>query len=109
AIPIAGGMGSGAAIGTAIVRALGRHLGRDLPPEAVSALVYTSEQRFHGTPSGIDNTVVAFERPIWFVRPTTNDQRPTTDDQGDKETRRQGDTEIRVSIFSVQRSAFSVR
>ena len=67
-IPIAGGMGSGAAIATAIVRALAAHLGQELPAETISALVYASEQRFHGTPSGIDNTVVAFERPIWFVR-----------------------------------------
>jgi mevalonate kinase len=68
AIPIAGGMGSGAAIATAITRALAAHLGRDLPPDVISTLVYTSEQRFHGTPSGIDNTVIAYERPIWYVR-----------------------------------------
>ncbi|HET9222666.1 MAG TPA: mevalonate kinase, partial [Roseiflexaceae bacterium] len=52
-IPIASGMGSGAAIATALVRALAMHLGRDLSAADVSALVYTSEQRFHGTPSGI--------------------------------------------------------
>ncbi len=67
-IPIAEGMGSGAAVATALVRALAAHLGHELPAEAVSTLVYTSERRFHGTPSGIDNTVIAFERPIWFVR-----------------------------------------
>jgi mevalonate kinase len=68
AIPIAGGMGSGAAIATAIVRALSAHLGHSLPAEAVSTLVYASERRFHGTPSGIDNTVIAYEQPIWFQR-----------------------------------------
>ena len=91
-IPIAGGMGSGAAVATALVRALAAHLGRDLPAEAVSELVYGSEQRFHGTPSGIDNTVIAFERPIWFVRPrppTTDHRRPT----GDRETRRRATTQ----------------
>jgi len=67
-IPIAEGMGSGAAVATALVRALAAHLGHELPAEAVSSLVYTSEQRFHGMPSGIDNSVIAFERPIWFVR-----------------------------------------
>ncbi|HEX9440813.1 MAG TPA: mevalonate kinase, partial [Roseiflexaceae bacterium] len=67
-IPIAEGMGSGAAVATALVRALAAHLGHELPAEAVSTLVYTSERRFHGTPSGIDNSVIAFERPIWFVR-----------------------------------------
>lgn len=67
-IPIASGMGSGAAIATAIVRALAAELGRTLDPAEISALVYDSERRFHGTPSGIDNTVVAYERPIWFQR-----------------------------------------
>jgi mevalonate kinase len=75
-IPIASGMGSGAAVATALVRALAALYGRELAPEAVSALVYASEQRFHGTPSGVDNAVVAFERPIWFQR--MRDQRPPT-------------------------------
>lgn len=67
-IPQASGLGSGAAIGTALVRALAEALGATLPPEAVSGLVYESERFFHGTPSGIDNTVVAYERPVWFRR-----------------------------------------
>ncbi len=67
-IPIAGGMGSGAAIATALVRTLATFMGHTLPPEQVSALVYASEERFHGTPSGIDNTVVAYDQPIWFER-----------------------------------------
>lgn len=68
AIPIASGMGSGAAIGTALVRALAAHAGVALGPVEVAELVYTSECHFHGTPSGIDNTVVAFEQAIWFER-----------------------------------------
>jgi mevalonate kinase len=67
-IPIASGMGSGAAVATALVRALAALSGHTLAPEAISALVYASEQRFHGTPSGIDNTVIAHERPIWYCR-----------------------------------------
>jgi mevalonate kinase len=67
-IPIASGMGSGAAIGTALVRALAAWAGVKLEPDEVAALVYASERRYHGTPSGIDNSVVAFERPIWFER-----------------------------------------
>jgi mevalonate kinase len=78
AIPIASGMGSGAAIATALVRALAAQLGRKLPAAEVSALVYASERRFHGTPSGIDNSVIAYEQPIWFKRRTTNDERRTT-------------------------------
>ncbi|HEU5102767.1 MAG TPA: mevalonate kinase [Roseiflexaceae bacterium] len=78
-IPIASGMGSGAAVATAVVRALARHLGAQLSPAEISALVYTSEQRFHGTPSGIDNTVIAYEQPIWFQR--TNDEGGATNDE----------------------------
>lgn len=69
-IPIASGLGSGAAIAAAVIRALTRHLGRpDLATaEQVAALAYEVEKIHHGTPSGIDNTVVAYEQPVWFVR-----------------------------------------
>ncbi|MBA3469496.1 MAG: mevalonate kinase [Herpetosiphonaceae bacterium] len=67
-IPIASGMGSGAAVGAALVRALAGLAGRSLDAAAISALVYESERTFHGTPSGIDNTVVAYEQPIIFQR-----------------------------------------
>jgi mevalonate kinase len=67
-IPIASGLGSGAAAATAIVRAIAQAAGQVMPPGQVSALVYESEKFLHGTPSGIDNTVIAFEQPVWFVR-----------------------------------------
>jgi mevalonate kinase len=67
-IPIARGMGSGAAVATAIVRAVGRHFGHDPQPEGISPLVYEVEKLHHGTPSGIDNTVVAYAQPVFFVR-----------------------------------------
>ena len=70
AIPLARGMGSGAAIATAIVRALAAYFGYQPTNDEVSALVYQTETLFHGTPSGIDNTVVAYEQPILFVRGT---------------------------------------
>jgi mevalonate kinase len=68
-IPIASGMGSGAAVATALIRAIAQHMGHTLAPATLSALVYRSEQRYHGTPSGIDNAVIAYEQAIWFVRP----------------------------------------
>ena len=67
-VPIASGMGSGAAVATAIVRALAQHVGQALSPAEVSQLVYQTEVIHHGTPSGIDNTVIAFEQPVFFVR-----------------------------------------
>lgn len=67
-IPIASGLGSGAAVATAIVRALARYLDESLTDAEVSELVYETETLLHGSPSGIDNTVVAYARPIWFVK-----------------------------------------
>ena len=67
-IPIARGMGSGAAVATAVVRAVGRHFGHAPQPDEVSPLVYEVEKLHHGTPSGIDNTVVAYAQPVFFVR-----------------------------------------
>ncbi len=68
AIPIASGLGSGAAIAVAVIRALGELMGLALGREEVSALAYEIERLHHGTPSGIDNTVIAFEQPVYFVR-----------------------------------------
>jgi mevalonate kinase len=67
-IPIASGFGSGAAIATAVVRALAAHCGKTLTPAQISALVYETEKMYHGTPSGIDNTVIAYEQAMRFVR-----------------------------------------
>jgi mevalonate kinase len=67
-IPIARGLGSGAAVATAMVKALALHFSATLSQEEVSQLVYEVERLHHGTPSGIDNTVIAYERPVYFVR-----------------------------------------
>ena len=100
-IPIASGLGSGAAVSAAIVRALAdaangerrmangewpiadgavsewpinQHAPRTtqpayaLSPADLSALVYEVEKLHHGTPSGIDNTVIAYGQPVYFVR-----------------------------------------
>jgi mevalonate kinase len=69
-IPIASGLGSGAAIAVAVIRAVGEHwgMGEQLPPARISALAYEVERLHHGTPSGIDNTVITYEQPVYFVR-----------------------------------------
>lgn len=69
-IPLASGFGSGAAVSTAVVRALAAHFGKALAPAEIAALVYETEKMYHGTPSGIDNTVIAHEQAIRFVRRT---------------------------------------
>jgi mevalonate kinase len=67
-IPIASGLGSGAAVSVAILRAMFAAAERELPPEQASALAFQVEQLHHGTPSGVDNTVVAYGQPVYFVR-----------------------------------------
>jgi len=67
-IPMAAGLGSGAAVSVAIIRALSAFLGRNLSDERVSALAYEVEKYHHGTPSGIDNTVVTYAVPVYFIR-----------------------------------------
>lgn len=67
-IPPASGFGSGAAISTAIVRALAAYFEKTLSRTEISALVYETEKLYHGTPSGIDNSVIAYEEAIRFVR-----------------------------------------
>ncbi len=70
-IPVSAGMGSGAAVTVAVMRALSSFLGAPLPTETISNLTYEVEKLHHGTPSGVDNTVVAYEKPVYFERGKT--------------------------------------
>ncbi len=95
-IPVASGLGSGAAVSAAIVRAVAeagirgqgsgvrsqrigesakhateyaiRNTEYEVTPANLSTLVYEIERLHHGTPSGIDNTVIAYGQPVYFVR-----------------------------------------
>ncbi|MCY3718958.1 MAG: mevalonate kinase [Anaerolineaceae bacterium] len=69
-IPQACGFGSGAAIATALTRALARRAGRPISAAEVNDIVFETESIFHGTPSGIDNTVIVHERALCFTRGT---------------------------------------
>jgi len=67
-IPVASGLGSGAAVTVALVRALSLHLNHPMTDEEVNAFAYEIEKLHHGTPSGIDNTVVTHARPVYFIK-----------------------------------------
>ena len=67
-IPVASGLGSGAAVTVALTRALAAHLNVRMTDEEVNAFAYEIEKLHHGTPSGIDNTVVTYAKPVYFVR-----------------------------------------
>ena len=67
-IPIAAGLGSGAAVSVAVLRAFSAYLGRPLKDEQVSELAFEVEKVHHGTPSGIDNTVITYGKPVYFIK-----------------------------------------
>src|SRR5215510_13164699 len=62
-IPVASGLGSGAAVTVALARALSTHIHYPMDNEQISAFAFEIEKLHHGTPSGIDNSVVMYARP----------------------------------------------
>ena len=92
-IPVASGLGSGAAVTVALSRALSVHLHYAMTDEDVSAFTYEIEKLHHGTPSGIDNTVVTYAKPVYFTR----GQPIETFEVGQPFTIVIGDTGIRAS------------
>lgn len=67
-IPIASGLGSGAAVSAALGRAIAQLHGVNIPDSDLNRLVFEVEKLHHGTPSGIDNTVVVYDRPVYFMK-----------------------------------------
>jgi mevalonate kinase len=67
-IPVASGLGSGAAVSVALIRALSAYLSRSLTDAEVNSLAFEIEKLHHGTPSGIDNTVITYNRPVYFIK-----------------------------------------
>lgn len=67
-VPIGSGLGSGAAISTAIVREILNYFDVTLSLDVINSIVYEVEKIHHGTPSGIDNTVIVYEKPVYFKR-----------------------------------------
>jgi mevalonate kinase len=67
-IPVASGFGSGAAVAAALIRELSAMIGSPLEGDELNTLVYEVEKMHHGTPSGIDNTVIVKNAPIYFIR-----------------------------------------
>jgi len=74
-IPVASGLGSGAAVTVALTRALASHLNYSITNEEVNAFAYEIEKLHHGTPSGIDNTVITYAKPVYFVKHPSSPER----------------------------------
>ncbi|MES1928475.1 3-hydroxy-3-methylglutaryl-coenzyme A reductase [Salinisphaera dokdonensis CL-ES53] len=65
-IPRANGLGASAALAVAVIRAMARCFEVDISEREISNLAFDCEKIAHGTPSGIDNTLATFGRPILF-------------------------------------------
>jgi mevalonate kinase len=67
-IPIASGLGSSAALAVALVRGFSQFVGFNLNDQRINDLAFEVEKIQHGTPSGIDNSVIAFNKPLYYVK-----------------------------------------
>ncbi len=67
-IPVASGLGSGAAVSVALIRALAEYCSHPINNELTNQLAYETEKLLHGTPSGIDNTVITYASPVYYLK-----------------------------------------
>ena len=67
-IPIASGLGSGAACSVAVIRAFFDEYQCDFDDAEVSAIAFEIEKYYHGSPSGLDNTTISFGKPVYFQK-----------------------------------------
>jgi hydroxymethylglutaryl-CoA reductase len=67
-LPRAMGLGSSAAFAVAIARALARAYGLQAGDDRVNQIAFQCEKLAHGTPSGVDNTLACYGRPVLFHR-----------------------------------------
>ena len=65
-IPAAMGLGGSAAIAVAIIRAVSLHFKLDLTEEETNHFAFQCEKAAHGTPSGIDNTIGTYGKPLVY-------------------------------------------
>ena len=67
-IPIGAGLGSSAAFSVCLVGCFFRLSHHRLQADEINALAYRVECLFHGTPSGIDNTISTFGQSLLYSR-----------------------------------------
>jgi hydroxymethylglutaryl-CoA reductase len=67
-LPVAQGLGSSAALAAAMARALSKHFDLGLSDDEIDRLTFECEKLSHGEPSGIDNTIAVYGRPVLYQR-----------------------------------------
>lgn len=67
-IPVGGGLGSSASVTVSLARALSTFLGHPLSEETINDIAFEVEKTHHRTPSGIDNSVITYARPLLFQK-----------------------------------------
>ncbi len=65
-VPLGKGLGSSASVAVAMARAFDNALGLGLDDARVNNIAFASEMLAHGTPSGIDNTLATYAKPMLF-------------------------------------------
>lgn len=65
-LPRAMGLGSSAAIAVAVARALSDIMKLDVDDKRINEIAFECEKLFHGTPSGVDNTISTYAEPMLF-------------------------------------------
>ncbi|MBD3204688.1 mevalonate kinase [Candidatus Woesearchaeota archaeon] len=67
-IPICSGMGSSASLSVSIIKEFSDYFNLELSNKKILEISYECEKIFHGKPSGIDNTVIVAEKPIYYEK-----------------------------------------
>lgn len=67
-LPVSAGLGSSASVTVALTRAITTFLGHPFDNDHVNRIAFEIEKLHHGSPSGIDNTVITFGAPVFFQR-----------------------------------------
>jgi mevalonate kinase len=60
------GLGSSASLSVALIKTFSNKLNLNLSHEKINEIAFECEKIFHGNPSGIDNTVITYEKPVFF-------------------------------------------
>lgn len=66
-IPIGCGLGSSASLSISLIRGINELNQLKLDDSKINDIALECEKLFHGSPSGIDNTVINYEKPIYFI------------------------------------------